>query len=40
MRGNIARDLASLMAQDDAPTRTAKARTIIARHSSLKSSIS
>ncbi len=40
MRGNIARDLAKLMAQGDMPTRTSKARTIIARHSSNKSSIS
>ncbi|MBR5523290.1 MAG: MarR family transcriptional regulator [Akkermansia sp.] len=31
MRGNIARDLADLMAQGDAPVRTSKARTIIAR---------
>ena len=40
MRGNIARDLASLMAQGDMPARTSKARTIIARHSAGKSNIS
>ncbi len=36
MRGNIARDLANLMAQGDMPTRATKARNIIARHNSHK----
>ena len=40
MRGNIARDLANLMAQGDTPARTSKARTIIARHSGSKASLS
>ncbi len=40
MRGNIARDLADLMAQGDAPARTSKARTIIARRTAGKSTLS
>ena len=40
MRGNIARDLADLMAQGDAPARTSKARTIIARRAAGKSTLS
>ena len=40
MRGNIARDLADLMAQGDTPARTSKARTIIARRAAGKSTLS
>ncbi len=39
MRGNIARDLANLMAQEDNATRTGRARTLINRRSGKPSSI-
>lgn len=40
MRGNIARDLANIMAQGDTPARTSRARTIIARHKAHGSTLS